>query len=193
MPKKSTQSSWAKPPLHYPFLHTYITQRLIHPQTLTKSTLPSLPPFMSGEPRPLEIHLRVNSKRGTTMVHPVAAAETVEVPIQYPREEEVKHYRKWFSWLIPLFVVANVAMFAITMYVNNCPRNSVSCIASFLGRFSFQPFKENPLLGPSSLTWVLVLLLLLLWICLSLFGVNNYNYYFIFAEKVFEKWLSVLF
>lgn len=86
------------------------------------------------------------------MVHPVAAAETVEVPIQYPREEEVKHYRKWFSWLIPLFVVANVAMFAITMYVNNCPRNSVSCIASFLGRFSFQPFKENPLLGPSSLT-----------------------------------------
>lgn len=147
---------------------------------------------MSGEPpRPLEIHLRVNSKRGgTTMVHPVATA----VPVQYPREEEgVKHYRKWFAWLIPLFVVANVAMFAITMYVNNCPRNSVSCIASFLGRFSFQPFKENPLLGPSSLTWVLVLLLLLLWICLSLFGVNNYNYYFIFAEKVFEKWLSVLF
>ncbi|NP_001242137.1 inactive rhomboid protein 1-like [Glycine max] len=106
---------------------------------------------MSGEPpRPLEIHLRVNSKRGgTTMVHPVATA----VPVQYPREEEgVKHYRKWFAWLIPLFVVANVAMFAITMYVNNCPRNSVSCIASFLGRFSFQPFKENPLLGPSSLT-----------------------------------------
>ncbi|KAG5042704.1 hypothetical protein JHK87_006619 [Glycine soja] len=107
---------------------------------------------MSGEPRPLEIHLRVNSKRGTTMVHPVAAAETVEIPIQYPREEEVKHYRKWFSWLIPLFVVANIVMFVITMYVNNCPRNSVSCIASFLGRFSFQPFKENPLLGPSSLT-----------------------------------------
>ncbi|KHN06912.1 Inactive rhomboid protein 1 [Glycine soja] len=96
--------------------------------------------------------MRVNSKRGTTMVHPVAAAETVEVPIQYPREEEVKHYRKWFSWLIPLFVVANIVMFVITMYVNNCPRNSVSCIASFLGRFSFQPFKENPLLGPSSLT-----------------------------------------
>ncbi|MCI05161.1 inactive rhomboid protein 1-like, partial [Trifolium medium] len=38
------------------------------------------------------------------------------------------------------------------MYVNNCPRNSVSCIARFLHRFSFQPFKENPLLGPSSLT-----------------------------------------
>ncbi|CDP06604.1 unnamed protein product [Coffea canephora] len=43
-------------------------------------------------------------------------------------------------------------MFVITMYVNNCPKNSVSCVAGFLGRFSFQPFKENPLLGPSSTT-----------------------------------------
>ncbi|XAR50926.1 hypothetical protein NMG60_11005393 [Bertholletia excelsa] len=42
-------------------------------------------------------------------------------------------------------------MFVITMYVNDCPKNSVSCVARFLGRFSFQPFKENPLLGPSSL------------------------------------------
>ncbi|CAL0324435.1 unnamed protein product [Lupinus luteus] len=38
------------------------------------------------------------------------------------------------------------------MYVNDCPKNSVSCIARFLHRFSFQPFKENPLLGPSSFT-----------------------------------------
>ncbi|KAJ6407871.1 hypothetical protein OIU84_011223 [Salix udensis] len=43
-------------------------------------------------------------------------------------------------------------MFIITMYVNNCPKKSLSCIARFLGRFSFQPFKENPLLGPSSMT-----------------------------------------
>ncbi|RDX58658.1 RHOMBOID-like protein 1 [Mucuna pruriens] len=103
---------------------------------------------MSGEPRQLEIHLRVNSKRGNNMVHPVAV-ETVSAS---PARDEVKHYRKWFPWLIPLFVVANIVMFVITMYVNNCPHNSVSCIATFLGRFSFQPFKENPLLGPSSLT-----------------------------------------
>ncbi|KAK7382598.1 hypothetical protein VNO80_01521 [Phaseolus coccineus] len=105
---------------------------------------------MPGEPRPLEIHLRVNPKgSNTNMVHPVTV-QTLS-PVQY-RREEVKHYRKWFSWLIPLFVVANIVLFVITMYVNNCPHNSVSCIASFLGRFSFQPFKENPLLGPSSLT-----------------------------------------
>lgn len=105
----------------------------------------------SVEPRQLEIHLRVNSKRTNTMVHPVAV-EALSPPTTTRDEGRVKHYRKWFSWLIPLFVVANIVMFVTTMYVNNCPHNSVSCIASFLGRFSFQPFKENPLLGPSSLT-----------------------------------------
>ncbi|KAK9126967.1 hypothetical protein Scep_015813 [Stephania cephalantha] len=38
------------------------------------------------------------------------------------------------------------------MYINDCPKNSGSCVVRFLGRFSFQPFKENPLLGPSSTT-----------------------------------------
>ncbi|KAJ6699581.1 RHOMBOID-LIKE PROTEIN 4 [Salix purpurea] len=65
---------------------------------------------------------------------------------------ESGHSKKWWPWLIPAFVIANVVMFIITMYVNNCPKKSLSCIARFLGRFSFQPFKENPLLGPSSMT-----------------------------------------
>nr|GME17503.1 RHOMBOID-like protein 1 [Ipomoea batatas] len=65
---------------------------------------------------------------------------------------DIKHFKKWFSWLVPCFVVANVVVFVITMFVNNCPKNSVSCLARFLGRFSFQPFSENPLLGPSSNT-----------------------------------------
>ena len=63
----------------------------------------------------------------------------------------------WTSWLIPVFVVANVAVFVVAMYVNNCPKhNSGSegkCVARFLGRFSFQPMKENPLLGHSSSTY----------------------------------------
>jgi hypothetical protein len=62
-------------------------------------------------------------------------------------------FKKWWPWLIPAFVIANVVMFIITMYVNNCPKNYVSCIARFLGRFSFQPFKENPLLGPSTISY----------------------------------------
>lgn len=112
-----------------------------------------------GNPPP-EIHVRVHSRRGFNMIHPVeiesppptvagAAPAANESPntVMY---REVKHFKKWFPWLVPSFVLANVVMFIITMSVNNCPKNSVSCIAGFLGRFSFQPFKENPLLGPSS-------------------------------------------
>ncbi|KAF7845480.1 RHOMBOID-like protein 1 [Senna tora] len=97
----------------------------------------------------------INSRKNANLIHPVevdAAAlpySTSATPVEY---NEMKKFKRWFPWLIPLFVVANIAVFVITMYVNNCPKNSTSCIATFLGRFSFQPFKENPLLGPSSLT-----------------------------------------
>ncbi|KAG8374335.1 hypothetical protein BUALT_Bualt11G0121000 [Buddleja alternifolia] len=107
---------------------------------------------------PDNIQLRVNSRRRGNTIHPnsiespppdsVSAAAT---PIG-ETHREVKHFKKWFPWLLPTFVVANIVMFIITMYVNNCPKNSISCVARFLGRFSFQPFRENPLLGPSSST-----------------------------------------
>ncbi|XVF55272.1 hypothetical protein PTKIN_Ptkin06aG0023600 [Pterospermum kingtungense] len=106
---------------------------------------------MATDPSP-QIQTRANSRRSSNLIHPVDV-ETPPVgtpsPIVY---REIKHFKKWIPWLIPAFVVANTVMFIITMYVNNCPKNSVSCIADFLGRFSFQPFKENPLLGPSSAT-----------------------------------------
>ncbi|XP_023533312.1 RHOMBOID-like protein 2 [Cucurbita pepo subsp. pepo] len=66
--------------------------------------------------------------------------------------------KQWTPWLVPMFVVANIAMFIVVMYVNNCPKTNLGfgdkCVAGFLGRFSFQPLKENPLLGPSSNTLV---------------------------------------
>ncbi|KAL3623060.1 Retinoblastoma-like protein 1 [Castilleja foliolosa] len=83
-------------------------------------------------------------RRAGNTVHPISLES------QSPAAVEVKRSKKWFPWLIPTFVVANIVMFIITMYVNNCPKNSISCVAGFLGRFSFQPFRENPLLGPSS-------------------------------------------
>ncbi|KAM4089689.1 RHOMBOID-like protein 1 isoform X1 [Castanea sativa] len=109
--------------------------------------------------QPSEVHIRINSKRHSRrMIHPVeidppplppSSASATASPVVY---QEVKHFKKWVPWMIPAFVIANTIMFFITMYVNNCPKNSVSCIATFLGRLSFQPFKENPLLGPSSAT-----------------------------------------
>ncbi|GMI76498.1 RHOMBOID-like protein 3 [Hibiscus trionum] len=67
---------------------------------------------------------------------------------------------QWTSWLVPMFVVANISLFVVVMYLNDCPnrhRNHTGlvtgkCVARFLGPFSFQPLKENPLFGPSSST-----------------------------------------
>lgn len=63
---------------------------------------------------------------------------------------------QWNSWLVPLIVIANVAMFVVIMFVNDCPKNHNrlrgDCVARFLGRASFQSLRENPLFGPSSST-----------------------------------------
>ncbi|KAI7733273.1 hypothetical protein M8C21_007248, partial [Ambrosia artemisiifolia] len=111
-----------------------------------------------------EIRLKVNSRRGFgggNIIHPVEVESSPPTPFpattttqsQTPSPfREVKHFKKWVPWLIPTFVIADTVLFIITMYVNDCPKNSVSCIATFLKRLSFQPFKENPLLGPSSNT-----------------------------------------
>ncbi|KAF5945036.1 hypothetical protein HYC85_015264 [Camellia sinensis] len=72
----------------------------------------------------------------------------------YVIEERDAH---WTSWLIPMFVVVNVALFVVAMYINDCPKHKLGtdgkCVARFLGRFSFQPLNENPLFGPSSSTY----------------------------------------
>lgn len=62
-------------------------------------------------------------------------------------------FDKHFPWLVPLFVIANIGLFVLTMYINDCPRHSSKCFATHsLGRFAFQSLKENPLLGPASST-----------------------------------------
>lgn len=122
----------------------------------------------------------VNPKKGDNVVHPVGPGHATSAPPaslsstssrlpdgrrshqqqqQGQRQRQghqeqglidYKPFKKWLPWLIPVFVLANIGVFVITMFINDCPKNSVSCVARFLGRFSFQPLKENPLLGPSS-------------------------------------------
>lgn len=74
-------------------------------------------------------------------------------PSSYVYDPETNY---WTSWLVPMFVVANVVVFIVAMYVNNCPNKDLrfegQCVLRFLGRFSFQPLRENPLFGPSSST-----------------------------------------
>ncbi|KAD3068401.1 hypothetical protein E3N88_36281 [Mikania micrantha] len=94
-----------------------------------------------------EIEIKVNSRRGLgsgNIIHPVELnssptpwppAPTAGNQNQTPSPfREIKHFKKWFPWLIPSFVIADTVLFIITMYVNNCPKNTVSCIATFLGR-----------------------------------------------------------
>ncbi|XP_068649121.1 RHOMBOID-like protein 5 [Aristolochia californica] len=60
--------------------------------------------------------------------------------------------KPWIPWLVPTFFIANILAFAYSMYVNDCPASVAagSCVFSnVLGRFSFQPLTQNPLLGPS--------------------------------------------
>ncbi|KDP37100.1 hypothetical protein JCGZ_06156 [Jatropha curcas] len=62
---------------------------------------------------------------------------------------------QWTPWLVPLIFAANVTMFIYTMYDNDCPTytGTDKCLFyEYLGRYSFQPFKENAVLGPSVIT-----------------------------------------
>ncbi|KAL2467428.1 Rhomboid-related intramembrane serine protease family protein [Abeliophyllum distichum] len=59
--------------------------------------------------------------------------------------------RKENTWVISLFVILHLIAFAASMIINDCWSNSHGqCALSPLGRFSFQPLSENPLLGPSA-------------------------------------------
>ncbi|RCV34998.1 hypothetical protein SETIT_7G203700v2 [Setaria italica] len=74
-------------------------------------------------------------------------------PSPFYYDNAAAHERHHWAWLVPLVVIANVAMFVVVMFYNNCPRGGGDCVGrGFLRRFSFQPLKENPLLGPSAAT-----------------------------------------
>ncbi|KAM7256408.1 hypothetical protein ACFE04_012149 [Oxalis oulophora] len=72
---------------------------------------------------------------------------TVSTPPSKARRRETKKR----VFLVPGIVLANFVIFIVTMYVNDCPKNSNSCVVEFFGRFSFKP-KNNTLLQPTSAT-----------------------------------------
>ncbi|WCJ20514.1 RHOMBOID-like 1 [Euphorbia peplus] len=101
------------------------------------------------EPPTTGVEIKVDnppSKRSQSPTNPSRHHQQRRLP------DDFKPFRRWLSWLVPLFVVANVIVFVVSMYINNCPKNSSSCVGTFLGRFAFESMKTNPLLGPSSST-----------------------------------------
>ena len=103
----------------------------------------------------------------------------------YPIEDTEAHY--WTSWLVPMFVVANVAVFIVVMCINNCPKHlhtrlEGKCVARFLGRFSFEPLKDNPLFGPSSATYVIHFLWFTFWSLYTFFLFLLLPFLFLFVS-----------
>eukprot|EP01018_Ginkgo_biloba_P019917 Gb_20562 [translate_table: standard] len=90
----------------------------------------------------------MNKRHGSKLIY----------PMQDSPRASVSHFagqsnRRRSTWIISLFVLVNVVLFIVAMFINDCPKDSdVKCTLRFLGRFSFQPLKENPLFGPSSST-----------------------------------------
>ncbi|XP_050383699.1 RHOMBOID-like protein 5 [Argentina anserina] len=64
--------------------------------------------------------------------------------------------RRYSPWLVPLICLVNLGMFIYEMYKNDCPRRHSSKDPCILGdvfkRFSFEPFKDIPWLGPTAET-----------------------------------------
>lgn len=115
----------------------------------------------SGDSVEVKVHPRrddatVHHGRGSPPIPPPPGRRRTPPPPPSPvtHDRDFTLFKRWFPWLVPTFVVANIVVFIVTMYVNDCPKHFFgdSCVASFLGRFSFQPLKENPLFGPSSST-----------------------------------------
>ncbi|KAG0582261.1 hypothetical protein KC19_3G046700 [Ceratodon purpureus] len=54
---------------------------------------------------------------------------------------------------VPVIMVGNIVVFILMMYYNNCPNNITAgrkCVGDWLKPLSFQPWDENPMLGPRS-------------------------------------------
>lgn len=95
---------------------------------------------------------------------PAAQINSPPYPHVYPNypyyyKETIE--KRWTAWLVPMLALAEIIFFVIVMFVNNCPDNYERdslfgvrrrCTARFLGRLSFQPWKENRLFGPSTST-----------------------------------------
>ncbi|KAJ0971235.1 hypothetical protein J5N97_019194 [Dioscorea zingiberensis] len=86
----------------------------------------------------------------------VEAAVAVWVVPPPPPPPPPPQQQLWVPWLIPLSALANTAVFAYSLYVNDCPSSSShppsDCIFPSLGRFSFEPLSVNFLLGPTRST-----------------------------------------
>lgn len=91
-----------------------------------------------------EYRLRVHDHDEHQFEPPSPPPETKPEPF-VPR----KH--RYFPIATPVVMVASIVVFILMMYENNCPRHigpGRACVGKWLKPLSFQPWSENPMLGP---------------------------------------------
>ncbi|KAK6127920.1 hypothetical protein DH2020_038349 [Rehmannia glutinosa] len=109
---------------------------------------------MADTPNPkLQTHIEIKSiqpplQRLSTELTAEELLKEQRIPFPFFRRLS---QRKESTWIISVFVILHLIAFCATMIVNDCWGNShAQCALKQLGRFSFQPLSENPLLGPSA-------------------------------------------
>ncbi|CAI9301193.1 unnamed protein product [Lactuca saligna] len=108
----------------------------------------------SAKNSPAEIEIKVHSIPPPVRYPPLYTQPPPLIHHHIPPPPLYYHFsEEWFPWLVPFIFIVNVALFVLSMYINNCPLHSRSCIGvQMLQRFAFENVQENPLLGPSSAT-----------------------------------------
>ncbi|KAL7584319.1 hypothetical protein Lser_V15G42385 [Lactuca serriola] len=108
----------------------------------------------SAKNSPAEIEIKVHSIPPPVGYPPLYTQPPPLIHHHIPPPPLYYHFsEEWFPWLVPFIFIVNVALFILSMYINNCPLHSRSCVGvQMLQRFAFENVQENPLLGPSSAT-----------------------------------------
>lgn len=94
-----------------------------------------------------------NSKedfRARTHDHDEHAFEPSPILPGKPKPFIVKKHR-YLPIAVPAIMVGNIVVFVLMMYYNDCPSHIAAgqkCVGPWLKPLSFQPWKENPMLGP---------------------------------------------
>lgn len=68
-------------------------------------------------------------------------------------EPFVPSKHRYLPIAVPVIMVGNIVVFILMMYYNNCPNHiepGRKCVGEWLKPLSFQPWNENPMLGPRS-------------------------------------------
>ncbi|KAJ8452803.1 hypothetical protein Cgig2_014566 [Carnegiea gigantea] len=86
---------------------------------------------------------------------PMPMAAPMHPPMYMPPPQH-----RYTVWFMPVIFFLKIGMFIYSMYENNCPGNRGvvkrhDCILEHpLGRFSFEPYHENRMIGPATATLI---------------------------------------